>query len=127
MTYTKNLSRLNDITSMKIAKSMSEVDNLKYQVLQLEQLKNELIDEHGTKNKILLELIHAPVKNIPDYYKKRSEISCLSGQLLIVTSRINNINDDLEVLSSKILKLNEEMKILHRKKKKYSKLLSEGY
>lgn len=127
MKYTKSLSKLIDITNLRIAKKTSETDLLKSKLVKLEELKRELQDEHAQKDKDLYDKINSAVSKIPDYYKQRSEISYLSSQLLIVTSRINNVNDDLAEVNLMISKLNDEISGLYRKKKKYSRLISEGF
>lgn len=127
MKYTKSLSKLIEITNLRIAKNLSETDNLKYKENKLDELRNELTEEYEKKNRELHNKINSSVSKIPDYYKQRSEISYLSSQLLIVSSRISNVSDDLIEVSGMISNLNGKIVVLHRKKKKYSKLISEGF
>lgn len=127
MKYTKSLSKLIDITNLRIAKNLSESESLKYKAIELERLKKELQDEYVRKNNELNSKINSSVSKIPDYYKQRSEISSLSSQLLIVSSQIDNVSDNLIELTAMITELNEQMLGLYRKKKKYSKLISEGF
>lgn len=127
MKYTKSLSKLIEITNLRIAKNLSETESLKYKATELEKLKKELQEEYVRKNNVLNSRINSSVSKIPDYYKQRSEISSLSSQLLIVSSQIENVSENIIELSAMITTLNEQILGLHRKKKKYSKLISEGF
>lgn len=127
MKYTKNLSKLHDITNIRIAKNISEVDNLKHKIDKLERLKLSLMEDYKVKELNLNEVINSFVSKITEYYKTRSEISSLNAQKLIISSRIENIEDDINELNGLILNLNEEVTVLYRKKKKYNKLLTEGF
>lgn len=127
MKHTKNLSRLHNITNIRIAKNISEVGNLKNKIYELETIKLSLMEDYKVKELNLNEVINSSVSKITEYYKTRSEISSLNAKKLIISSRIENIEDDINELNALIFNLNEEVTVLFRKKKKYNKLLTEGF
>lgn len=126
MKYTRSLSKLNDITDMKIAHEVAEIDKLLKKIDELEELKEQLEQEIIDGKEELKRLINSSVSKISDYYKLRSAISALNGRLLILETRIESANDNIEEVNVEIANINEKVVFLRKKKKKFEKLLSEG-
>lgn len=126
MPYTKSLIKLNDITDMKIAKTMSESDVLNGKVQQLETIKNQLDDEIKQCRLEIERLVNEKLNNIRAYYKTRSEISIQGSRLVTIEARIDNIESDIKELNDQIDILYQETIRLKRKKRKYNRILLEG-
>ncbi len=126
MPYTKSLSRLNNITDMKIAKTMSELDELRSQIRELENKKQHLFEELEKCKSLMEHLINEKVSNMSEYYKTRSNISLQGTKIVMLEAQIENIDDEIEELSEGLGKFHEEILKLKRKKKKYDRILQEG-
>lgn len=126
MPYTKSLIKLNDITDMKIAKTMSEMDALNGKIQQLENIKNDLYQELENCRNEMNRLVNEKLNNIRGYYKTRSDISIQGARIVTIETRIDNINDDIKELKSQIDVLYQEVIRLKRKKRKYNRILLEG-
>ncbi len=126
MPYTKSLSRLNNITDMKIAKTMSELDELRTRIHELENHKKYLFEELEASKSLMQHLINEKVSNMSEYYKTRSNISHQGTRIVMIEAQIENTDDDIEELSEGLGKFHEEILKLKRKKKKYDRILQEG-
>ena len=127
MKHTENLSKLYNITNVRIAKKNSEIGDVKLKLSELSSIQLKLMNECEDNGSELKKLINSTVSKIPDYYKLRSEIASLSGKTLVIENRLDSLKDDIKELNEALFSLNAEMKILHNKKRKYNKLLSEGF
>ncbi len=126
MPYTKSLIKLNDITDMKIAKTMSESDVLNGKVQRLEMILKQLNEDIAQSRFEMERLVNEKLNNIRAYYKTRSEISIQGSRIVTIEARIDNINSDIKELNTQIDILYQETIRLKRKKRKYNRILIEG-
>ena len=124
MKYTRSLSRLNDITDMKIAQEVSELDRLLKKIDELESLRNQLKQEREAGKAEVISLINSSLSKIADYYKLRSAIAALNGRILIIETRIESVDDNIKEILEEIDKINAQISFFRKKKKKFEKLLS---
>ena len=124
MKYTRSLSRLNDITDMKIAQEVSELERLLKKIDELESLRNQLKQEREAGKAEVISLINSSLSKIADYYKLRSAIAALNGRILIIETRIESVDDNIKEILEEIDKINAQISFFRKKKKKFEKLLS---